>query len=98
MHRIRLALGFKSALFWDDIRHSRTKKTKTQAWAAIRTVDANVHKHAQNYSMARDAYLKVLSPSGDSPELPQLQLTDLHINTLSLEQERSDNRIMLRSS
>ena len=81
VHKIRLALGFKSALFRDDIRHSRSKKTKTRAWAAVRTVDASVHEHAQNYSMARDAYTKVLDPSGESPELPRLQLADLRIDT-----------------
>ena len=81
VHKIRLALGFKSALFRNDVRHSRTQKTKTRAWAAIHTVDASVQEHAQNYSMARDAYLKVIDPSGDSLDLRQLQPADLRIDT-----------------
>jgi hypothetical protein len=34
--------------------------------------------------MARDAYHKVLNPSGEFPELPLLQLADLHVNTAIL--------------
>lgn len=81
LHRIRLALGFKAALFRNDVRHSQTQKTKTRAWAAVHTVDASVHEHARNYSMARDAYLKIIDPSGEAPVLPQLQLADLRIDT-----------------
>lgn len=84
VHRIRLALGFKSALFRTHVRHSRTQKTKSRAWSAVRSVDASVHEHARNYSMARDAYLKVCDPSGESPELPLLQLADLRIKTITL--------------
>jgi hypothetical protein len=53
-------------------------------WTAIHSVDTTVHEHAWNYSMARDAYLKVQDPSGDSLELPCLQLTDLRVNTAIL--------------
>jgi hypothetical protein len=84
VHRIRLALGFKSALFWTQVRDARTQQTKTRAWTAIHSVDTTVHEHAQNYSMARDAYLKVQDPSRDSLELPCLQLTDLRVNTAIL--------------
>ena len=39
LHRIRLALGFKSVLFRTQVRDARTQKTKTCAWTAIHTVD-----------------------------------------------------------
>jgi hypothetical protein len=84
IHRIRLALGFKSALFRTQVRDARTQKTKTRAWTAIHSVESTVHEHARNYSMARDAYLKVQDPSGSSPELPPLLLTDLRVNTAIL--------------
>jgi hypothetical protein len=84
LHRIRLALGFKSALFRTQVRGARTQKTKTRAWTAIQSVDTTVHEHARTYSMARDAYLRVQDPLGNSPELPALSITDLHVNTAIL--------------
>jgi hypothetical protein len=84
IHRIRLALGFKSALFRTQVRDARTQKTKTRAWTAIHSVDTSVHEHARNYGMARDAYLKVQDPSGRSLELPPLLPTDLRVNTAIL--------------
>ena len=84
IHRIHLALGFKSALFRTQVRDARTQKTKTRAWTAIHSVDTSVHQHARNYSMARDAYLKIQDASGDSPELPPLSLEDLRVKTAIL--------------
>jgi hypothetical protein len=84
IHRIRLALGFKSALFRTQVRDARSQQTKTRAWTTIHSVDTTVHEHSRNYSMARDAYLKVQNSSGDSPELPQLRPADLRVNTAIL--------------
>ena len=84
LHKIRLALGLKSALFRTQVRGARTQKTKTRAWTAIHGVDMTVQEHARNYSMSRDAYLKVRGPSKEFLELPRLQLTDLRINTAIL--------------
>jgi hypothetical protein len=84
IHKICLALGFKSTLFRTQVRHSRTQKTKSRAWTAIQSIDTSVHEHAQNYSMARDAYIKVFNPSGGFPELLPLQLADLGVKTVIL--------------
>ncbi|KAI9432714.1 hypothetical protein H4582DRAFT_1820825 [Lactarius indigo] len=84
IHRIRLALGFKSALFRTQVRDARTQRTKTRAWTAVHSVDSTVHEHARNYGMARDAYLKVQEGSGMFPELPPLRLTDLRVSTAIL--------------
>jgi len=84
IHRIRLALGFKSALFRTQVRVAHTQQTKTRAWTAVQGVDTMVHEHAWNYSMARDAYLKVQHASGDFLELPPLHLMDLRVNTAIL--------------
>ena len=81
IHRICLALGFKSALFQTHICHAHTQKTKSQAGTTVHTVDAAVHNRTQMYSMARDAYNKILDPSEESPTLPLLQVTDLQVNT-----------------
>jgi hypothetical protein len=84
IHGICLALGFKSALFHTQVREARTQQTKTHTWTAIHNVDTTVHHHAQNYSMARDAYLKLQDTSGHSLELPPLLTTDLWVNTAIL--------------
>jgi hypothetical protein len=84
IHRIRLVLGFKSALFRTQVRNAKTQQTKTRAWTSIHSVDTSVHQHARNYSMARDAYLKVQDTAGDSPELPLLRPADLRVNTAVL--------------
>ena len=81
IHSIHLALGFKSALFLTQVRHAHTQQTKSRAWSAVHSVDAAVHDHARMYSMARDAYNKILDPSGESPALPLLQVIDLRVNT-----------------
>ncbi|KAH9068018.1 hypothetical protein EDB83DRAFT_2223119 [Lactarius deliciosus] len=84
IHRIRLALGFKSALFRTQVRGARTQKTKTCAWTAVQNIDTTVHEHARNYGMARDAYIKVQQASDGSLELPPLHATDLRVKTAIL--------------
>jgi hypothetical protein len=84
IHRIHLALRFKSTLFRTQVQDVWTQKTKTRAWTAIHSVNTTVHEHSWNYSMVRDAYLKVQDPSGRAPELRPLLLTDLRVNTAIL--------------
>jgi hypothetical protein len=84
IHSMRLALGFKSALFHDQVRHANTQRTKTRAWDAIHSIDTTVHQHARHYSMARDAYLKIHHAYEDGPELPQLRSEDLRVSTVTL--------------
>ncbi|KAI9430770.1 hypothetical protein BJY52DRAFT_1133495 [Lactarius psammicola] len=84
IHSMRLALGFKSALFRDQVRPANTQRTKTRAWDAIHSVDTTVHQHARNYSMARDSFLKIRDAYEGGPELPELRLEDLCVNTAIL--------------
>jgi hypothetical protein len=84
IHSMRLALGFKSTLFRDQVRHANTQRTKTRAWDAIHSVDITVHQHARNYSMARDAYLNIQHAYEGGPDLPQLRSEDLRVNTAIL--------------
>ncbi|KAI9435892.1 hypothetical protein BJY52DRAFT_1230672 [Lactarius psammicola] len=84
IHSMRLALGFKSALFRDQVRPANTQRTKTRAWDAIHSVDTTVHQHARNYSMARDSFLKIRDAYEGGPELPELRLEDLRVNTAIL--------------
>jgi hypothetical protein len=84
IHNMCLALGFKSALFRTQVRHANTQRTKTRAWDAVHSVDTTVHQHAQNYSMARDTYMKIQPSYEDGPEFPQLCSEDLHVSTAIL--------------
>jgi hypothetical protein len=92
IHAIRLALGFKSAIFQTQVRGARTQQTKTRAWTAIQNVDTTVHQHAQNYGMARDAYEKIKDISRTSLELPALAPADLQVNTAILGAEQRGQR------
>ncbi|KAI9428667.1 hypothetical protein BJY52DRAFT_1200843 [Lactarius psammicola] len=85
IHSMRLALGFKSTLFRDQVRPANTQQTKTQAWDAIHSVDTTVHQHACNYSMARDLFLKIRDAYEGGSELPELRLEDLYVNTVILD-------------
>jgi len=84
VHGMRLALGFKSALFRGQVRPANTQRTKTRAWDAVHSADATVHQHARNYSMAREAYLQIQQAYSVGPELPQLCLADLRVGTAIL--------------
>lgn len=84
VHSMRLALGFKSALFRDQVRHAKTQRTKTRAWDAVHSIDTTVHQHARNYSMARDSFLKIQNAYEDAPELPKLRTDDLRVSTAIL--------------
>ena len=81
IHNVRLALGFKSALFRDHVRPANTQRTKTRAWDAIHSVDSTIHQHARNYSMARDAYLQIREAYPVTQKFPQLHVADLRIGT-----------------
>ncbi|KAI9430336.1 hypothetical protein H4582DRAFT_2063950 [Lactarius indigo] len=87
IHRIRLALGFKSALFRTQVRPANTQQTKTRAWNAIHSVDTTVHEHARIYSMARDAYRSLRQASMNLQDLPRLRAEDFHVATLVLGSE-----------
>ncbi|KAF8262068.1 hypothetical protein EI94DRAFT_1603959 [Lactarius quietus] len=90
IHHICLVLRFKSALFQTQVRHSRTQKTKSQAWSAVHNANVSVQEHVCNYSMARDAYVKLTDSSdmyseSEGPSmLPLLKLADLRIHTIVL--------------
>ena len=81
IHRMRLALGFKSALFRTQVRHAKTQRMKTRAWSSIHGVDTTVQEHACVYSMARDACWSLRQAVKDMNDLPQLHPQDLHIAT-----------------
>jgi hypothetical protein len=92
IHRIRLALGFKAALFRTQVRTAKTQQTKTRAWNAIHSVDTTAHEHARIYSMARDLFRNIREAYVAGPDLPQLHIKDLKVDTLVLGSEQIGQR------
>jgi opacity protein-like surface antigen len=92
IHQIRLALGFKSALFRTQVRPANTQQTKTRAWNAVHNIDSTLSEHARIYSMARDAYSKLRNKTTIKAELPSLNREDLRIATLVLGSETTGQR------
>ncbi|KAH9012129.1 hypothetical protein EDB85DRAFT_1877901 [Lactarius pseudohatsudake] len=92
IHEIRLALGFKSALFRTQVRPANSQQTKTRAWNAVHSVDSNVREHARIYSMARDACQKLRKATPIPQDLPKLRSKDLCVETLVLGSEQTGQR------
>jgi hypothetical protein len=97
IHKIRLALGFKSALFRTQVRPANTQQTKTRAWNAVHSVDTTVHEHARIYSMARDAFRLIRKAIKEEADLPKLLSEDLRIATLVLGSDPVGQRNTQRS-
>ncbi|KAH9012335.1 hypothetical protein EDB85DRAFT_1877780 [Lactarius pseudohatsudake] len=92
IHEIRLALGFKSALFRTQVRPANSQQTKTRAWNAVHSVDTNVREHARIYSMARDACQSLRKAIPIPQDLPKLRSKDLCVETLVLGSEQTGQR------
>ena len=92
IHRIRLALGFKSALLRTQVRPSKTQKMKTRAWNVVCGVDTTVQEHACVYSMARDALRSLRKALKNIADLPKLQPEDLKVATHILGSAQAEQR------
>ena len=84
IRNICLALGFKLAIFYTQVRTANSQQKKTRAWNAFRSVDTTVHQHACIYSLACDAYQVIHQALPKAPDLPPLVPHDLHVATLVL--------------
>ena len=92
IHKIRLALGFKSAIFRTQVRTANSQQKKTRAWNAVKSVDTTVHEHARIYTLACDAYRVIRQAYPKGPDLPPLVPHDLHVATLVLGSDKVGQR------
>ena len=92
IHKIHLALGFKSAIFRTQVRSAKSQQTKSRAWNNVKRVDATVHEYARIYSMACNAYMVIRPALPTGTDLPLLSPEDLHIATLVLGSEQKGQR------
>jgi hypothetical protein len=85
---ICLALGFKSAIFRNQVRSANSQQKKVCAWKNVKRVDATVHEHAHIYSMACDAHEATHQAFPEGAVFPKLIPDDLHVATLILGSEK----------
>jgi hypothetical protein len=97
IHKLRLALGYKSAIFRTQVRSANSQQKKTRAWNAVKSVEITVHENVCIYSMAHNAYRTLRQAYPTGPDLPQLLPKDLHIATLILGSEKTGQRNKQRS-
>jgi hypothetical protein len=97
IHKLRLALGYKSAIFHTQVRSANSQQKKTCAWNAVKSVEITVHENVCIYSMAHNAYRTLHQAYPTGPDLPQLLPKDLHIATLILGSEKTGQRNKQRS-
>ncbi|KAN0129093.1 hypothetical protein V8E53_013089 [Lactarius tabidus] len=85
IHKIRLALGFKSAIFHTQVRSANSQQKKTRAWKAVKSVETTVHENACIYN----AYQSLCPAFPSGPDLLKLLPKDLHVATLVLGSEKT---------
>ena len=81
IHRIHLALEFKSAIFHTQIRTANSQK-KTCVWNTVKSVDTTVHEHAHIYSLAHNAYQAVCKVLPKGLDLLQLVPHFMYIHSI----------------
>jgi hypothetical protein len=92
LHRLKLALGLKSALFRKTIRHAKSQKTKTRGWSTVRRVDASVRIHVRRYNGARHALLSLGCSQDDLKVFQPIHKEDLKMNHDITEENRFGQR------
>src|SRR6266404_8509639 len=71
IHRIHLALGFKSALLRTQVQHAKTQRMKTCPWNTVHGVDTTIQEHACVYSISRDAGQRLRKALKKISDLPK---------------------------
>ncbi|KAN0138822.1 hypothetical protein V8E53_003210, partial [Lactarius tabidus] len=89
IHKICLALRYKSAIFCTQVRSANSQQKKTRAWNAVKSVEITVHENVCIYSMACNPYRTLHQAYLTGPDLPQLLPKDLHIATLIIGSEKT---------
>jgi HPt (histidine-containing phosphotransfer) domain-containing protein len=92
LHRLKLALGLKSALFRKTIRLAKSQKNKTRGWSTVRRVEASVRIHVRRYNGARRALLSLGCSQHELQVFQAIQKEDLKMNHDVTEENRFGQR------
>lgn len=94
LHRVRVAVGYKSVLYRTTVRHSATHRQKLRSFDDVHLVQADVLASARLYTAARESYTKLYKPgkADDDAQLAKslekykvLEKADLKANTALIE-------------
>ena len=92
LHRLRLALGLKSAMFRKTIRLAKSQKTKTRARSSVQRVEAAVRLHVRRYTKARQALIQLGVSQDMINEFQEIQKEHLKMNRDITEENRFGQR------
>ena len=81
LHHIRLALGYKSHLYRENIRKAKSKRKKLGAFDQVTAITNEVQSHARTYALARRAMIALNAPAEMLGRYQLLQRSDLTIST-----------------
>ena len=95
LHRVRVAVGYKSLLYRTSIRQATSYRNKLRGFDEVHLTDAEVRANARLYSVTREGMIKLHQPGheADQAELnvhlakyQVLRDSDLRANTALIEQ------------
>jgi hypothetical protein len=79
LDKLRLAIGFKSALFQQRFKQVKSQRTKTRLWHQVHQVNRNIQNLARLYQRSRNALVQLQAHSGILKPLMELQKSDLKL-------------------
>ena len=92
LHRLRLALGLKSAIFRKTIRLAKSQKTKTRTRSSVQRVEAAVRLHVRRYNKARHALVQLGSSQDVLNEFQEIHKEHLKMSRDITEENRFGQR------
>jgi exonuclease VII large subunit len=79
LDKLRLAIGFKSALFQQRSKQVKSQRTKTRLWHQVHQVNHNIQNLARLYQRSRNALVQLEAHSSILKPLMELQKGDLKL-------------------
>jgi hypothetical protein len=81
LHHIRIALGYKSYLFRNNMHLARMQRLKTRTWAEVHAVKSTVQHHARVYNCTQQSMLYLSADASLLDWYKVLECHDLKIDT-----------------
>lgn len=92
LQNIRLGLSQKAVVFREGLRRVKSKVRKTRLWQQIAQVDNSVRHHAQVYTRARAAIVRLGATEEELNRYKILQSSDLNVSTARIDPSARGNR------
>ncbi|KAH9917410.1 uncharacterized protein B0H18DRAFT_913487 [Fomitopsis serialis] len=93
LHRLRMAIGLKSAVFRNDVRLAEGYRTQTRAWTQIQGIAKVATEQARVYTLARNAMKRlVMSETAVMQRYRPLHKEDLNATTHLIDNAERNSR------